>query len=87
MKQKKLSTPTPEAPTKTVKKLSFKEQKELEDSEKAMSLTEEKIATLTESLLKIDATDYIKIQEVTNEIDSLKIELDEHTLRWLELSE
>ncbi|WP_131538233.1 ABC-F family ATP-binding cassette domain-containing protein [Pedobacter nototheniae] len=84
---KKASTPTPEAPTKTVKKLSFKEQKELEDSEKAMSLTEEKIAALTESLLKIDATDYIKIQEVTNEIDSLKVALDEYTLRWLELSE
>lgn len=84
---KKASTPTPEALTKTVKKLSFKEQKELEDSEKAMSLTEEKIVALTESLLKIDATDYIKIQEVTNEIDSLKIELDEYTLRWLELSE
>nr|WP_199157491.1 ABC-F family ATP-binding cassette domain-containing protein [Pedobacter sp. ASV2] len=84
---KKASTPTPEALTKTVKKLSFKEQKELEDSEKAMSSTEEKIAALTESLLKIDATDYIKIQEVTNEIDSLKVALDEYTLRWLELSE
>jgi len=84
---KKASTTTPEAPIKTVKKLSFKEQKELEDSEKAMSSTEEKIVALTESLLKIDATDYIKIQEVTNEIDSLKVALDEYTLRWLELSE
>ncbi|MCZ4243190.1 ABC-F family ATP-binding cassette domain-containing protein [Pedobacter punctiformis] len=76
-----------EAPVKAVKKLSFKEQKELEDSEKSMALIEEKIAALTESLIKIDAADYIKIQEVTKEIDSLKAELDEYTLRWLELSE
>ncbi|WP_316802397.1 ABC-F family ATP-binding cassette domain-containing protein [Pedobacter nototheniae] len=84
---KKTSAPTSEVPVTAARKLSFKEQKELEDSEKAMTSTEEKIAVLTQSLIKIDATDYIKIQEVTKEIDSLKAELDEYTLRWMELSE
>ena len=76
-----------EAPVKTIKKLSFKEQKELEESEKLIAETETKIASLTESLTKIDATDYIKIQEVSKEIEDLKSVLDECTMRWLELSE
>lgn len=85
---KKTPVPTVEqAPAKAVKKLSFKEQKELDDSEKGMADTENKIAELTESLLKIDTSDYMKIQEVSNEIEKLKLKLDEFTMRWLELSE
>jgi len=76
-----------QAPIKTVKKLSFKEQKELEDSEKGIAETEKKIALLNESLVKIDATDYVKIQELSNEIETLQSKLDEYTMRWLELSE
>ncbi|MFC4211774.1 ABC-F family ATP-binding cassette domain-containing protein [Pedobacter lithocola] len=72
---------------KSSKKLSFKEQKELDDSEKLMVDTENKIAELTDELSKIEATDYIKIQEVSATIDDLKIKLDEYTMRWLELSE
>jgi ATP-binding cassette subfamily F protein uup len=85
---KKVPAPVIEqAPVKAVKKLSFKEQKELEDSEKGIAETEYKITLLNESLIKIDATDYIKIQEVSNEIESLQGKLDEYTMRWLELSE
>lgn len=83
-------TPAPvveQSPIKTAKKLSFKEQKELEDSEKGIAETENKIALLNESLVKIDATDYIKIQEVSAEIESLQAKLDDLTMRWLELSE
>ncbi|MDQ0636734.1 ATP-binding cassette subfamily F protein uup [Pedobacter sp. W3I1] len=83
-------TPTPvveQAPVKAVKKLSFKEQKELEDSEKGIAELETKIVSLNEILVKIDAADYIKIQEVSNEIESLQVKLDELTMRWLELSE
>lgn len=83
-------TPAPvveQPPIKTAKKLSFKEQKELEDSEKGIAETENKIALLNESLVKIDATDYIKIQEVSAEIESLQAKLDDLTMRWLELSE
>ncbi|WP_316845345.1 ABC-F family ATP-binding cassette domain-containing protein [Pedobacter psychrodurus] len=85
---KKVSTPIVEqTPVKAVKKLSFKEQKELEDSEKGISETENKITSLSERLLKIDASDYVKIQEVSNEIETLQAKLDEYTMRWLELSE
>ncbi|MGM9476542.1 ABC-F family ATP-binding cassette domain-containing protein [Pedobacter sp. GSP4] len=76
-----------QAPVKAVKKLSFKEQKELEDSEKGMEETETKIADLTKTLNSIDATDYVKIQEISNEIENLQSKLDEYTMRWLELSE
>lgn len=85
---KKIPTPVIEqAPVKTVKKLSFKEQKELDDSERAMEETEAKIALLNESLIKVDATDYVKIQEISSDIEKLQAKLDEYTMRWLELSE
>nr|WP_276899508.1 ABC-F family ATP-binding cassette domain-containing protein [Pedobacter kyonggii] len=85
---KKTPAPTVEqASVKGAKKLSFKEQKELEDSEKGITETENKIASLNESLVKIDATDYVKIQEVSNEIETLQAKLDGLTMRWLELSE
>jgi ABC transport system ATP-binding/permease protein len=83
-------TPVPvieQAPVKAIKKLSFKEQKELEDSEKGMEETEVKIAELTKTLNCIDASDYIKIQEISSDIESLQAKLDEYTMRWLELSE
>lgn len=83
-------TPAPvieQAPVKAVKKLSFKEQKELEDSEKGMEEAEAKIANLTKTLNTIDATDYVKIQEISSEIENLQAKLDEYTMRWLELSE
>ncbi|KQM65316.1 ABC transporter [Pedobacter sp. Leaf216] len=84
---KKTTAPIVEVtPTKAVKKLSFKEQKELEDSEKGIADLENKIALLNENLTKIDAADYVKIQEVSSEIEILQSKLDELTLRWLELS-
>jgi len=78
---------TKELPVTSVKKRSFKEQKELDDTEKAMEEAEDRIAKLTEILNTIDATDYVKIQEVSSEIEVRKIELDNLTMRWLELSE
>jgi len=85
---KKITVPAvEESPIKSVKKLSFKEQKELDESEKGIADTEDKIVELTESLLNIDATDYVKIQKVSDEIEKLKQKLDDYTMRWLELSE
>jgi ATP-binding cassette subfamily F protein uup len=52
-----------------------------------MEETEAKIKKLTEMLTSIDASDYVKIQEVSKEIEELKSKLDEHTMLWLELSE
>ncbi|QDW27356.1 ABC-F family ATP-binding cassette domain-containing protein [Pedobacter sp. KBS0701] len=85
---KKTSAPVMEqVPVKAAKKLSFKEQKELEDSERGMVEAETKIANLTKALNNIDASDYVKIQEISSEIENIQIELDEYTMRWLELSE
>lgn len=85
---KKVNAPTPEnTPTNSIKKLSFKEQKELDDSEKAMTATEDEITELTKILNNIDSSDYVKIQELSSEIELLKTKLDDLTLRWLELSE
>ncbi|MFC3561334.1 ABC-F family ATP-binding cassette domain-containing protein [Pedobacter jamesrossensis] len=72
---------------KAVKKLSFKEQKELDDAEKGMEETESKIAELTKTLNNMDASDYVKIQEVSADIEKHQAKLDEFTMRWLELSE
>ena len=71
----------------SLKKLSFKEQKELEDSEALIEDLENKINELTASLLQIDSSEYQKIQETSNDIESLKKQLDDVTSRWLELSE
>ncbi|WP_029281606.1 ABC-F family ATP-binding cassette domain-containing protein [Pedobacter sp. R20-19] len=88
LEQKKTIAPAVEQiPIKTSKKLSFKEQKELDESEKGMANTENKIAELTDKLLKIEATDYNKIHEISEEIEKLKLLLDDYTMRWLELSE
>jgi ATP-binding cassette subfamily F protein uup len=69
------------------KKLSYKEQKELDDSETAIQELELKIANLSNSLLSIGSTDYQKIQEVSDTIETLKRQLDDVSSRWLELSE
>ncbi|RZL53547.1 MAG: ABC transporter ATP-binding protein, partial [Pedobacter sp.] len=74
-------------PAKSTKKLSYKEQKELEESEQSIEKAEAKIAELTVELTLINAADYKKIQEVSEEIEKHKMLLDEFTLRWLELSE
>jgi len=85
---KKTFTPiAAEAPIKSAKKLSFKEQKELNECEKGMTDTEQKIAKLSQSLLKVAASDYVKIQEISDDIEKLKIKQDDYTMRWLELSE
>ena len=85
--KKEVQTPTEQAPVKAVKKLSFKEQKELDDAEKAMEATEAEIGKLTNSLNNVESSDYIKIQEISSEIEKLKAKLDDLTLRWMELSE
>ena len=85
--KKEVQTPTEQAPVKAAKKLSFKEQKELDDAEKEMEATEGVIGKLTNSLNDVESSDYIKIQEISSEIQKLKAKLDHLTLRWMELSE
>ncbi len=71
----------------TTKKLSFKEQKELEGIEQSMATKENQIAELTKTLHEIDSADYLKIQEVSSAIENLNKELNQLMERWIELSE
>lgn len=71
----------------TTKKLSYKEQKELEDSEAKIATLEDKIVSLTSSLSNIDSGDYKEIERVSGEIQELNKQLDQVMERWLELSE
>ncbi|MEH3115349.1 ABC-F family ATP-binding cassette domain-containing protein [Pedobacter terrae] len=88
IENKKIPTPVIEkTPVRAAKKLNFKEQQELAESEKGMEETENKIAVLTKTLNNIDSSDYIKIQEISTEIEKMKVKLDDYTMRWLELSE
>lgn len=73
--------------SKPTQKLSYKEQKEFDDTEQAISLKENTIIELTNKIEAIDSADYKKIQEVTNEIELIKKDLDKLTERWMELSE
>jgi ATP-binding cassette subfamily F protein uup len=67
-------------------KLGFKEQKELETLEKEIPKVEEQIKTLTEEL-NSGIADHNKLSELAKLIQGLTDELDEKSLRWMELSE
>jgi ATP-binding cassette subfamily F protein uup len=69
------------------KKMSYKEQKELEDAEQRIHELESKIAELNKELYTLDSKQYQKIQEAGDAIKALQIHLDDVTARWLELSE
>ncbi len=84
---KKKETPTPSSAPSTQKKLSYKEQKELEDLESRMPEIETEIEKLTQSLLKIESSNYLEIQSISNSIETLNAEMDAVMNRWMELSE
>jgi ATP-binding cassette subfamily F protein uup len=69
------------------KKLSYKEQKELEDHETEIAVLEDKIVSLTSSLSSIDSSNYQEIEKVSGQIQELNDKLDVVMGRWLELSE
>lgn len=69
----------------TKKKLSFKEQRELEIIEKEMPDFEEKRAKILEQLN--NETDYEKISKLSAELEAISEKLENHEMRWLELQE
>lgn len=69
----------------TKKKLSFKEQRELETIEKEMPQLEEKRQKILDELN--NESDYEKISKLSSELESLSGKLEEHEMRWLELQE
>lgn len=68
------------------KKLSFKEQKELETLEKDLEKLEKRKVEI-ESLLAGGTSDVNEIQKLSAEFTTLNNSIDEKTMRWLELQE
>lgn len=68
-------------------KLSFKEQQEFKSLEISLEENENKVKTLTEKLTDIDPSDYMQIQEVSEEIEKLNQTIEKEMERWIELSE
>lgn len=86
--EKKIETPIaapiskPQAPKK---KLSFKEQRELETIEKEIPEWEAKRAKILDQLN--NEADYDKISKLSAELESLSGKLENHEMRWLELQD
>ena len=72
------------APKKS--KLSFKEQKELENIEKEIEQVENGIKTATDQLNSPDI-DNSKVIELSQKLSDLNKQLDEKSFRWIELNE
>ncbi len=81
--EKKLPSSNSQLPTK--KKLSFKEQRELETIEKEMPELEEKRKKILDELN--NESDYEKISKLSSELESLSGKLEAYEMRWLELQE
>ena len=71
---------------KTGKKLSYKLQRELEEIEKRIPQLEENKMRLEDQLAS-GISDYNEIQRITDELQVVKDELDEKSMRWLEIQE
>lgn len=82
-----VAKPQKQAETTTAKKLSYKEQKELDEIETTVANKEKEIAVLSEKLNLIDQSDYTKIQETATEIEKLNKQLEEIMERWVVLSD
>ena len=87
-KKSEPTKPTEEKQTKNTnskRKLSFKEQKELENIEKEMPVLKKKQDEILEKLN--NETDYSIISELSQELEETTSQLEAHEMRWLELQE
>ena len=87
-KKNEPAKPTEEKQTKNTnskRKLSFKEQKELENIEKEMPVLKEKQDEILEKL--DNETDYNIISELSQQLEETTSQLEAHEMRWLELQE
>lgn len=75
-----------QAPKEKARKLTWKEQKEMEALEVKIAGLEREKAEL-EAVLSGGESDFGKIQKASERFRSLGVELDEAEMRWLELSE
>lgn len=83
----KLKPKEEEPANKSTKKLTFKEQKELNEIEETVAEKENEIDELTKTLTLIDSADYKKIQDLSSQIEALNKGLEKTMERWVELSE
>ncbi|MGE4513980.1 MAG: ABC transporter ATP-binding protein, partial [Chryseobacterium sp.] len=67
------------------KRLSFKEQRELETIEKEMPELEEQRAKILDHLN--NESDYEKISKLSGDLENISEKLENHEMRWLELQE
>jgi ATP-binding cassette subfamily F protein uup len=85
LKNKPAPAPAPVVAAPKKNKLSYKEQKELETTETEVSAIETKIASLTEKLNTL--SDHQQVMDLSKDIEKLNAELEQKTMRWLELTE
>ena len=73
-------------PPNRVRKLTWNEQRELEQLESRIETLEIEQADLTEAINR-SGTDYLKLQELSDQLQRVESELATAMDRWLELSE
>ena len=74
------------APKARKLKFSFKEQQEFNTIDDDIATLENKISTCAHEIAQV-ASDYIRLQELTAQMDALKAELETKTERWVYLNE
>lgn len=84
---KPLQTEKVETTKKDSQKLSYKESKELNELEEAVEKLEAQKAEMERQLSNGALSDHQEIQRLAREFEQISQELDEKTLRWMELSE
>lgn len=85
-KVEKLENPKQEKPKNEKKKLTYKEQKEWESIEETIAHVEEQIAK-TEDEIATCGADYMKLQELTDQLNQLNSEYERLIERWSYLDE
>jgi ATP-binding cassette subfamily F protein uup len=70
----------------TKRKLSFKEQRELEELERDLAALADERATL-EAELNAGTADYSRLSEISSRIEQIISIVDDKEMRWLELNE
>ncbi|MFZ1395771.1 MAG: ABC transporter C-terminal domain-containing protein, partial [Candidatus Promineifilaceae bacterium] len=81
--------PTPSKPTPTnsrPRKLTWKEQRELETAESTIEALTQKIAALSAQINEI-GSDYARLQPLVDALEQAKVDLETAEFRWLELTE
>lgn len=80
-----VAVPEIQQPASQKRKMSFKEQRELETIEKEMPELEQQRAKIMDQLN--NETDYEKVSQLSAELETISEKLENYEMRWLELQE